>query len=1208
MKSEFFASSISDRYAPSAGFSAFHPVVFDMVAANPPIHADAVVRAKFDDITLTDGVGEVSDGYAGLNWNAFFAENPAVALAGFPDNTGYHNGVVSGQNAAYNGNGVDATVFSAGDFDFNSVYLTSGWRTGMSITVSGYDDGVLEYTQTVVVDYTAPTLFNFNFLDVDTVVFHAFGGTAVPELGGDGTFLVADNFTFNITPGTISGVLYNDLNGDGDKDSGEKGLKNRTVILDDNGNGVVDAGEVTAITNKNGQYTFSNVVIGEHTVTQVLPDYWRQTSPFTIDYDYTFKTSDNNNGPAYHFVDISTTGTGVTLGDDAAVEIALPINFSFFGEVQTSLFISSNGLISFGGANTAYANTALPDGVASGGIIAGLWDDLNPSAGGEIDYFATEDSFIIQYTNVPKYGVTGSVNTFQIILHDDNTIELQYKKITDSGSSASVGVENFDGSDGTQFAFNETLLHNKMAILFTPTGTEVTTPATVIVDSGSGTTHVDFGSHDVSDITGGITGSLWADWNGNGLQNSSEPDLAGFTVYIDTDNDGHLGSGEVSTISDSHGDYHFATLDPGSYTVRVQAPVGTWENWEQTTPATSTTVAATPTTDAAPGTIKPTPGAGTHDGGAPIAVDLNADRVEGQVIVKLKNPGDISTSTLNQLDALRGELGIETVSATKHLGIELWNVNVATPEAIAKLMATGLFQYVEPNYVLTASDLGTDSPSPTPNDPGFVGGDLYGLDKIDAPDAWNITTGSASVIVGSIDTGVDYTHPDLMNNIWTNIGEIAGDGIDNDGNGYIDDIHGYDFVNNDGDAMDDNGHGSHTSGTIGAEGNNGIGVTGVSQDVSIMALKFLDADGFGDTMGAILAVEYATMMGADLTNNSWGGGAFSQALYDAIAEGPLFVAAAGNNASSALHYPAGYDLDNIISVAATDSSDQLADFSNYGSWVDLAAPGVDVVSTVPGGYASLSGTSMAAPHVAGVAALLLAANPDLTADEIVAAILGSVDLVPGLTGDVTTGGRLNAYGALLSLLPIYEGITIDVEAGVISTGNDFGFAGGATSAANVIIGTSHADVINALGGADKITGGGGDDTLTGGADADTFIFAGDETGDDTIADFTRSQGDKIRFGIDGVSAFSDLTIATVTGGSLVTWGTDSSILVQGSTVLRASDFRFVPASSAAALGLDTGTARQAMLADWAADAAFKGGNHHIFDYSSSMVQYDTLHW
>ncbi|MFN3150589.1 S8 family serine peptidase [Bremerella sp.] len=328
----------------------------------------------------------------------------------------------------------------------------------------------------------------------------------------------------------------------------------------------------------------------------------------------------------------------------------------------------------------------------------------------------------------------------------------------------------------------------------------------------------------------------------------------------------------------------------------------------------------------------------------------------------------------------------------------------------------------------------------TPNDASYSS--TYGMNQIDAPEAWNKTTGSDSVVVGVIDTGVDYTHPDLVGNIWTNPGEIAGNGIDDDGNGFVDDVHGFDFVNNDGDPMDDNHHGTHVAGTIAAQGNNGRGVSGVAWNTSIMALKFLSASGAGYTSDAVRAINYATMMRTQydvnvrVLNNSWGGGGFSASLEAAIKASEqadiLFVAAAGNdgtNNDASPHYPSNYNVSNVISVAATDQNDNLASFSNYGaSTVDIAAPGVGIYSTIAGGYyASFSGTSMASPHVAGVAALAFAYDPDATAAEVKDAILGGGDLISGLGGKVSTGMRLNAAGTLDLLSPTSNDPTPDPE-------------------------------------------------------------------------------------------------------------------------------------------------------------------------------------
>ncbi len=335
---------------------------------------------------------------------------------------------------------------------------------------------------------------------------------------------------------------------------------------------------------------------------------------------------------------------------------------------------------------------------------------------------------------------------------------------------------------------------------------------------------------------------------------------------------------------------------------------------------------------------------------------------------------------------------------------------------------------LEPDRIITSAAL--------PNDPSFSR--LWGLHNtgqtggvidadIDAAEAWNVTTGSRAVVVAVIDTGIDYRHSDLSANMWRNPGEIAGDGIDNDGNGFVDDVYGWDFANNDADPFDDEGHGTHVAGTIGAVGNNGTGVAGVNWQVSLMALKFLGADGSGTTSAAVAALNYATMMrqthGVNVvaTNNSWGGGGASTALTNAIVAGGnagiLAVAAAGNesaNNDTTPSFPANVNSTAVISVAASDASNRLASFSNYGATtVDVAAPGVGIYSTTPNNsYASYSGTSMAAPHVAGLVALMAAANPQATASQIRSAILSSAVPVASLAGKVATGGLINAAAAV----------------------------------------------------------------------------------------------------------------------------------------------------------------------------------------------------
>ena len=341
--------------------------------------------------------------------------------------------------------------------------------------------------------------------------------------------------------------------------------------------------------------------------------------------------------------------------------------------------------------------------------------------------------------------------------------------------------------------------------------------------------------------------------------------------------------------------------------------------------------------------------------------------------------------------------------------------------------------YAEPDYDLRILDT-------FPNDPDFSS--LWGMHNtgqsggtpdadIDAPEAWNSFTGSTNVVIASIDTGVDYNHVDLADNMWRNLAELNGSpGVDDDGNGYVDDIYGIDTRNNDSDPMDDNNHGTHTAGTFGGVGNNGIGVVGVNWDVQIMALKFLDSSGGGSTSDAIELVEYMTMMktvyGVNIvaSNNSWGGGGYSQGLKDAIQAsndaGIMFVAAAGNSSSNndtSPHYPSNYDLDGIIAVAATDRNDQRGSFSSYGATtVDLGAPGVSIRSTTRGNsYASFNGTSMASPHVAGAVGMLMASSPDASLAEIKAAILNGTDPIPAMDGITLSGGRLNLANSLALL-------------------------------------------------------------------------------------------------------------------------------------------------------------------------------------------------
>lgn len=352
---------------------------------------------------------------------------------------------------------------------------------------------------------------------------------------------------------------------------------------------------------------------------------------------------------------------------------------------------------------------------------------------------------------------------------------------------------------------------------------------------------------------------------------------------------------------------------------------------------------------------------------------------------------------------------------------------ITVKEAIELLKNHHAVEYVEPDYRVSIANV--------PNDPEFS--KLWGLHNegqtggtfdadIDALEAWAISTGSKDIVVGVIDTGVDYSHSDLAANMWVNPREIAGNGIDDDGNGYIDDVHGINAITGSGDPMDDQGHGTHVAGTIGAAGNNNTGVVGVNHVTSIVGCKFLDAQGSGSTSNAIKCIDYMVSLknaGVNIRvlNNSWGGGGYSQALADAITASEqadiLFVAAAGNDAvdnDQNPSYPANYENESVVSVASTDSRDKMSGFSQWGSTtVDLGAPGSAILSTVPGnGYATYSGTSMAAPHVAGAAALVLSVNPELSTGELKQLLMDSGDDNADLQGKTVSGKRLNANQAL----------------------------------------------------------------------------------------------------------------------------------------------------------------------------------------------------
>lgn len=354
-----------------------------------------------------------------------------------------------------------------------------------------------------------------------------------------------------------------------------------------------------------------------------------------------------------------------------------------------------------------------------------------------------------------------------------------------------------------------------------------------------------------------------------------------------------------------------------------------------------------------------------------------------------------------------------TIKTAYTLVSDLYCLNIddgSVADAIDALQFRGdVLAYVEPVYLMETFDT-------IPNDQYW--NQLCGMNSINAPGAWDESTGGAAVRIAIIDSGMDMDHPDLVANIIVNNADPI-DGVDNDGNGVIDDRNGWDFYDGDNNPNDQNGHGTHTGGTVGAVGNNGIGVAGVNWNCELIPLRVGNQS--LSTSAIYSSVEYACAMGARVSNNSYGGGGFAQSFFDIIQNAGnqynhVFCAAAGNGGFSGASYPAAYTCNNIISVAAVDCNDNLASFSQYGiPSVDIAAPGVDTYSTVPGGYDSYSGTSMATPHVAGLVGLIQSVLTSATAPEVIDIVLDNARLVSGLNGDVVTGGVIDAEASMQDL-------------------------------------------------------------------------------------------------------------------------------------------------------------------------------------------------
>jgi thermitase len=426
----------------------------------------------------------------------------------------------------------------------------------------------------------------------------------------------------------------------------------------------------------------------------------------------------------------------------------------------------------------------------------------------------------------------------------------------------------------------------------------------------------------------------------------------------------------------------------------------------------------------------------------PVAIPRSTNEREAEVLVKFK--ANVSLADIGKLAAKNNDRIEDEIESVRGL-VAIDDLDNASPAKVAEQYSrmTDLVEYAEPNFEIKLSPTQTNSPrgslnrdedsADTPNDPMFNdqwalnnAGQNGGKQKADigALLAWEKSKGNKKVVVAVLDTGVDYTHNDLITNMWIRPDNVPA--YNDDELGAINDKHGFNAVENMSDPMDENGHGTHCAGVIGAEGNNSEGIAGINWQVEIMPLKFLGRGGFGSTKDAIEAINYAVDrkrngVNVRVISASWGSTQYSKALEDAIRaageEGILFIAAAGNDNTDndkRPHYPSNYKLPNVISVAALDRNDNLAGFSNYGAkTVHIAAPGKDILSTwLKDAYREASGTSMATPQVSGVAALILSTDPRMGVDKLRDRLLKSVDKLDSLKGKVETGGRVNAAKAL----------------------------------------------------------------------------------------------------------------------------------------------------------------------------------------------------
>jgi hypothetical protein len=476
---------------------------YDDLALFPERYAGTVADAakrfvlNFDDLGAS---GTLADGYgaSGLLWENFSYLNKGYAafLYGGEERAGgYFTGVTSEGVAIHStSDTVPATLTTGGgNFNLASFELTSAFYNGLTVEIKGYDNGVLKYDVVQTVDVAGPTFVDLGWKGIDTVTFSGEGGTLADGVAGTTHDFVIDDVKLGGKSGAVTGTVYDDANGNGLQDAGEAGLKGVTLFVDLNRNGALDDGEQSAITNRNGVYKLTNVPFGAHDIVQQTPDGYVQTSPADP-----FATYKVNDAAKFDWVEISETGKELIYqnGDDGAAIVDFG-KIKLFGETFTSGFVTTNGIITFDRENPASNQPQqLPDPNTPNAVIAPFWADLNPSASNGHAYVLNDTAnhrTIIEFQNFALYSDVTKIQTFEVIIDKKGTITFLYQHMDDLGQSASIGLENSDGTTGLQYSFFENSLHDGMALRYTPTVDPIPGAAHVSVDAGKTLTGVNFG-------------------------------------------------------------------------------------------------------------------------------------------------------------------------------------------------------------------------------------------------------------------------------------------------------------------------------------------------------------------------------------------------------------------------------------------------------------------------------------------------------------------------------------------------------------------------------------------------------------------------------------------------------------------------------------------------------------------------------------------